>query len=350
MVKDINLLSKEKIRKAGEKQGWWDSEGLVVALSGGADSVCMLLLLKNFYKGRLVAAHLDHTTRNGQSYEDACFVVELCKNWEIDCHVKRLKVNEEKLIGESFEMAARRERYAFFNEVVEKEKLFYIALGHSADDVVETQLMNLFRGTGLLGLRGIPSVNKNIVRPIISFRRNELRQILSYNNISWREDSSNKDSRYLRNRVRNELVPWIQNNINKNFQSVMLGLAQQVEAELTERFKHAAFLLDKVTFSLSPSLVAWHSNKVKRVSKEELAEMLRMQGDRLNLPTLSRKRTEDLLLLFNKGGFWRFQWARDIEVCYSERGIGWLHRKDVEKALDINKKMRKNETLPWWAR
>ena len=75
-----------------------------------------------------------------------------------------------------------------------------------------------------------------------------------------------------------------------------------------------------------------------------------MQGNRLQLPTLSRKRTEELVLLLKKGGFWRFQWARDIEVCYSERGIGWLHRKDVEESLNKNNKITKNEMLPWWAR
>lgn len=350
MIKDINLLSGEKIQSTGVRQGWWNSEGLVMAISGGADSVCMLWLLKNFYKGRLVAAHLDHTTRNGQSHEDASFVFNLCERWGIKCYVKRLKVYEERLAGESFEMAARRERYTFFNEVAEKEKLFFIAVGHSADDVVETQLMNLFRGTGLPGLRGIPPVNRNIVRPIINFRRSELRKVLKQNNISWREDSSNEDSSYLRNKIRNELIPWIHDNVNKNFESVMLGLAKQIEVELSERSKRTANLLDKVSFLLPPSLVSWHSNKIKKISKEELADILRMQGNRLQLPTLSRKRTEELVLLLKKGGFWRFQWARDIEVCYSERGIGWLHRKDVEESLNKNNKITKNEMLPWWAR
>ena len=130
----------------------------------------------------------------------------------------------------------------------------------------------------------------------------------------------------------------------------MLGLAKQIEVELSERSKRTANLLDKVSFLLPPSLVSWHSNKIKKISKEELADILRMQGNRLQLPTLSRKRTEELVLLLKKGGFWRFQWARDIEVCYSERGIGWLHRKDVEESLNKNNKITKNEMLPWWAR
>lgn len=347
---DKNVIFKNRLRKAAERQGWWNSDGMVVAVSGGGDSVAMLWLLNSIYKGRLVVAHLDHCTRAGKSHEDSAFVEELCKKNGIKYYIKSIDVNREKLVGESFEMAARRERYSHFNDVAKNEDIFYIAVGHSADDLVETQLINLFRGTGLKGLRGIPEVNKNIVRPVIDFRRKELREILLNNDISWREDSSNLDTKYYRNRIRNELIPWIHQNMNKNFEVLMLGLARQIEDELVERSTKTAILLDNITISQPPALVAWSATKIKSLSKIEIIDMLRKQGEELNLPTLSRNRTENLFKLIEKGGFWRFQWARDIEVCYSERGIGWIHRNDVEKSLQKNKQKTKGNMLPWWAR
>jgi len=84
--------SYKKLKAAGERQGWWDSEGLVAALSGGGDSVAMLWLLHRFYKGRIIAAHLDHCTREGMSHEDAAFSKDLCGKWGIKCIVKTVEV------------------------------------------------------------------------------------------------------------------------------------------------------------------------------------------------------------------------------------------------------------------
>ena len=111
------------------------------------------------------------------SHEDAKFSVELCEKWGSNASSNCRGIQGE-VIGESFEMAGRRERYTHFYETAEAEDCPFIAVGHSADDLVETQLMNLFRGTGLEGLRGIPERRGKIVRPIIDFRRDELREIL----------------------------------------------------------------------------------------------------------------------------------------------------------------------------
>ncbi|MCE5200942.1 MAG: tRNA lysidine(34) synthetase TilS [Synergistaceae bacterium] len=337
---------KKKLVETGKRQGWWDSAGLVAALSGGGDSVALLWLLHKFYPGRIVAAHLDHCTRDGASHEDAAFALELCRGWGIECRVKTVEVSAGRLTGESFEMAGRRVRYEHFNETAEAEGLPFIAVGHSADDLIETQLMNLFRGTGLAGLRGIPEVRGNIVRPIIGFRREELRSLLRGNGIPWREDASNADRTYTRNRVREELIPWIKNNLNPNFESSMTGLARQIEAELAERDAVTARNLERAVFDMPPALVCWKPSVLKEISDTGLADMLRAQGAQLDLPILSRDRTLKLAALVRKGGCWRFQWARDIEVCYSDRGIGWLHRKDVIKGVLKN---AGKQGLPWWS-
>lgn len=341
--------AQKRITDAGIRQGWWNGSGMVAALSGGGDSVALLWLLKTFFKGRLVAAHLDHCTREGASLEDASFCEAICREWNIRLYVKRVEVYSGREKGESFEMAGRRERYAHFFAVAAAENLPYVALGHSADDVVETQLMNLFRGTGLAGLRGIPAVRGEIIRPVINFRRGELRSLLREEGIEWREDASNSDTVYLRNRVREELLPWIRKHFNPNFESGMLGLAAQIDEELRIKQKNTQNNLEKVTMNCYPAFVCWSAKKMKDFTDLELADMIRAQGKQLDLPALSRDRTNKLLALLRKGGKWRFQWVRDIEICYSGRGIGWLHRADVEKTS--NKEKNNGELqLPWWAK
>ena len=347
---DKEIVYRKKISDAGQRQGWWHSDGIVAALSGGGDSVALLWLLKRYFPGRIVAAHLDHCTRNGASHDDAAFAQALCAEWNIKCAVKVVDVHGRREQGESFEMAGRRERYLHFRETAAAEGIEWIALGHSADDLVETQLMNLFRGTGLKGLRGIPEQRGNIVRPIINFRRDELRGILRDNNISWCEDASNNEMIYQRNKVREELIPWIKNNLNINFEESMAGLAQQLNEEIAEREEAAKKLLAEVSFVLEPALVAWNAHTVKNISRKDLIDMLRMQGELLSLPSLSRSRTYLLADLISHGGAWRFQWALDIEVCYSNRGIGWLHRCDVEHSRGKNKQNTAQLQLPWWAR
>ncbi|MEG1603434.1 MAG: tRNA lysidine(34) synthetase TilS [Cloacibacillus sp.] len=338
-----------KFLNAARRQGWEAASGIVCALSGGGDSVAMLWLMKQFFKGRVVAAHLDHCTREGASHEDASFTRELCAGWGVEYVVKVVDVHACALRGESFEMAGRRARYEHFQETAKSRGLSFIAVGHNADDVVETQLINLARGTGLAGLRGIPERRGCVVRPVIDFTRAELRTLLSENGVAWRDDYTNDQSDYMRNKVRNILIPWIKENMNGGFEGVMLGLARQAEAEAAEKESAARERIAQIRVDMPPAVAAWKVRELAALSDLALSEMLRVQGAALSLPTLSRARTENLVGLIRAGGFWRFQWAKDIEICYSARAMGWLHRADIEK----NKKTGKNTcdlSLPWWAR
>lgn len=339
---------RKKFLRAAERQGWADAKGIVCALSGGGDSVAMLWLMKEFFRGRVVAAHLDHCTRDGASHDDASFASSLCTQWGIECAVKTVNVHDYAEKGESFEMAGRRARYEHFNETARRCGIEFIAVGHNADDVVETQMLNLARGTGIAGLRGIPERRGSIVRPIIDFTRAELREILRTNGIEWRDDYTNDQSDYMRNKVRNILIPWIKENLNSGFEGVMLGLSRQAGAEELEKEHIAAEELKKARTEIPPAVRAWKTEGLGAVSDLMLSEMLRAEGTSLGLPVLSRKRTEELTGLIRKGGCWRFQWARDIEICWSSLGMGWLHRKDIR-----NPKISKNTgdlSLPWWAR
>ena len=331
--------------EAASRQGWLRADGIVCALSGGGDSVAMVWMMKKFFRGRIVAAHLDHCTRNGASHDDASFVRSFCGSLGIECCVKTVDVHETRMQGESFEMAGRRERYDHFRAVAERFALPFIAVAHNADDLVETQLLNIARGSGIAGLRGIPECRGNIVRPVIDFTREELRGILAENGVPWREDYTNDENDYKRNKIRNILIPWIKENLNGNFESVMKGLAVQAEEETRERSAAALAEIAKVSADIPPALAAWRTEGLAELSGLTLAEMLRRQGDALSLPVLSRRRTDELTRLIRRGGMWRFQWARDIEVCYSSLGIGWLRRADIRSGKNASEKK-----IPWWAR
>lgn len=339
----------KKIKQTGLRQGWWHADSILVALSGGGDSVALLMLLHKFFVGHLYAAHLDHNTRNGESHEDAIYAEKLCRKLNIPFFKKVLDVAENCRKGESFEMAARRIRYDFFYETMEREHISFLALGHTSNDRIETQLMNLFRGTGLKGLRGIPETRGDIIRPVINFSRDELRDFLRTLNVSWCDDYTNDEALYTRNKIRLELIPWIKENLNSNVESVLLGLAGQIDSELDDKKFRAEMGLNSVVTEIVPALCAWNVSTLGDYSDLDLAEMLRLQGEKLRLPVLNRRRTELLVSLIRKGESFRFQWAKDIEVCYSRRGMGWLHRCDI-RVPGKSKKNGRNDKVPWWVK
>lgn len=186
--------------------------GIVVALSGGADSMALLYALAALRETdgfRLVAAHVHHGLRADEADRDAAFVREQCEILRIPCETLFADVANERLAGESIEQAGRRIRYAFFETVREKHNLQYIATAHHADDALETVLLHLTRGSGLHGLCGIPLKNGCCIRPLLSVSRAEIEQFCAQQHIPFVVDSTNADTVYSRNRIRNEVIPHL---------------------------------------------------------------------------------------------------------------------------------------------
>ncbi|MGC9314461.1 MAG: tRNA lysidine(34) synthetase TilS [bacterium] len=188
----------------------FDFEGktLRVALSGGCDSVALMELLhRTFDTNRLAAVHVDHGIR-AESCADADFVRDFCKEHGIPLDIRFVETVEyaEKQ-GLGIEEAARELRYGIFREFTSAGEI--VATAHTADDCVETLLFNLVRGAGPRGLGGIPRERDGIIRPLLDFFRRDVEKWLGAQGISWREDESNLDLRYTRNRVRWMLLPEI---------------------------------------------------------------------------------------------------------------------------------------------
>jgi tRNA(Ile)-lysidine synthase len=188
---------------------------LLVAISGGIDSVVLThLLYKLEYDISL--AHCNFSLRGKESNKDEEFVVELGKKFQIPTYTIKFDTESYTIEkGISTQMAARELRYNWFSKILTKNKLDYIVTAHQKDDVIETVLINLTRGTGLDGLTGIPEINGNIVRPMIRFTRNEILIYATHKKLVWREDSSNSSIKYVRNKIRHKVVPFLK-EINPN--------------------------------------------------------------------------------------------------------------------------------------
>lgn len=180
---------------------------LLLACSGGVDSVVLThLCVASGLKVTL--AHCNFQLRGDESDDDEAFVKQLAKNLSIPILTKSFDVKKYiQTNGGSTQMAARELRYQWFVEVLDEYGFEYVLTAHHADDSLETFLINLSRGTGIDGLTGIPSQNEKVVRPLIHFSREVILKHAESEQLNWREDSSNLDNKYLRNKIRNELVP-----------------------------------------------------------------------------------------------------------------------------------------------
>lgn len=328
MSSEIESRLYRKVREAGGEQGWWCAPSLLAAVSGGGDSMAMLHLLHRLYEGKLVVAHLEHGLRKERSLDDARFVEANCRALGVPCFVRHGDVPGNRRQGESLEMAGRRIRYDFFLELMRKEQIPFVATGHTSDDVVETLLLNLFRGTGIKGLVGIPSCAGGVVRPLLCCKRDELRAFLLESGVPWRDDETNEKNVYRRNKVRNQLLPWVRTNLNDSAERVLLGLSMECAKESRRREKDASHLLPYVSRSHPFALAAWDFDIVRRLREATLADLLREQGRRLDLPSLDRRRLIDLCGFLRTRGRWRFQWAKDVEVCGGPL-IGWIKRASL---------------------
>jgi tRNA(Ile)-lysidine synthase len=228
MSYESNRLEKEKFLKAISSFGIARTERIIVAVSGGADSVALLWLFRSFWSGEIIAAHVEHGIRGVDSRNDADFVSQLASQWGIECVVDYIDVPNLALKGESIEMAARRLRYCFLEDVYKRYSAYGVALGHNRNDTAETVLLNIFRGTGVRGLVGIPKRRGVFFRPLLGFSRSSLRSMLVRNGINWREDSTNDENIYLRNKLRNVIIPLVEESINSRVIEHIASLSNEM--------------------------------------------------------------------------------------------------------------------------
>ncbi len=189
---------------------------LLLATSGGLDSMVMLHIFQKL-NYNIAIAHCNFQLRGLESFDDQQFVQDFASNNDIPVFITHFDTeNFAKNYKLSIQIAARELRYDWFYELLETKNFDFILTAHHADDNLETFIINLTRGTGLEGLTGIPEHNNQIIRPLLPFSRLEIEEYAKENNIKWREDSSNASDKYLRNKIRHDLVPILK-ELNPNF-------------------------------------------------------------------------------------------------------------------------------------
>ena len=219
---------------------------ILLTVSGGVDSMVLMSLCVN--SGYNVGvAHCNFSLRGQESDEDEIMVQETARRYGIECYNKRFDTQGEmERTGESMEMAARRLRYEWFYELCDKHNYTVIAIAHHIDDSIETFFINMLRGTGLRGLTGISNRIGRVVRPLMFATRKEILDYALHKHITFREDSSNRSTKYLRNKIRLGLIPRLK-EINPRFAFMMnqnvarLTATQQfIDSAIDNIFERAA--------------------------------------------------------------------------------------------------------------
>jgi tRNA(Ile)-lysidine synthase len=211
-------------------------DSVLTGVSGGPDSVALLHILVQLapeWELTIGVAHLNHCLRGAESDRDADFVAEMAARLNLPFYSEAINIRNDPAFRKlSLEAAARQVRYDFFDRICRRNGYHKIAIGHHRDDNAELMLMFLFRGSGPLGFSGIPPVREGrFVRPLISIGRNELVAFLNENAIIYQVDKSNRDMRYLRNRIRHETIPYIQACCNPGVVETLNRFSKIVRSE-----------------------------------------------------------------------------------------------------------------------
>ncbi len=196
-----NYINKNNMIKQDEK--------IIVGVSGGADSVCLLFILCQLYGvDNIVGVHINHMLRGDDANKDEEYVVSLCGKLGIEIITFRKDILDmANSLGISTEEAGRKYRYECFNIVAADKDCEKIAVAHHKNDLAETVIFNMIRGSGLQGVAGIPSARGNIIRPLLDVSREEIENYLIEQNISYRIDETNNENDYTRNKIRNIILP-----------------------------------------------------------------------------------------------------------------------------------------------
>lgn len=264
----------------------------VLAVSGGLDSVALACLLARWFArkklGPIVLAHLNHQLRGPESDADEAFVAELARNLgererlEVRFVSQREDVAALARVGrQNLEQMARRTRYDWLVEVAKASSAAWIATGHTADDQAETVLHHILRGTGLAGLRGIAPRRKlpggiDLLRPLLHVTRNELLDFLHDIDQPYREDSSNLDRRFTRNRIRHELLPELEATFNPALKRVLCRLGDQAQSLHRDVLARARRLLRLAELPRAGEMIVVSRDTLKKISRYQVQEVFRL--------------------------------------------------------------------------
>ncbi len=320
-----------------KKFNGFQNQKLLLALSGGLDSMVLLNLLAE-NKIDFSVAHCNFNLRGDESEADALFVSTFCTKKQIPFFIKKFDTNAySKQHKVSTQMAARELRYNWFNSLCKEYNFSKVVTAHHLNDELETFMINLGRGTGLLGLTGIPENTDTISRPLLVFTKAELLEYAQKHSLEWREDKSNTSNTYLRNALRNKVIPdWINTepHLIENFKTTLSNLkhSQQVLTKITNQWKEDHFLFeDKNITVLVDSIkkltpLNYYLHELFSPFGFQLNDLKKM----LNAQSGKQLYSKTHRLLMN-----REKWIICPNIKPSTDEIKWDGKKDIEYPLNI---------------
>lgn len=342
--KVLKTISENNMINSGDK--------ILVALSGGPDSLTLLHILyslKDQLNINIGAAHVNHLLRGNDAFKDENLCKTYCENLGLDFYLKRIDINEEsKIKGISHEMAGREARYNFFEELSNKYGYNKIAIAHNLNDQAETILMRIMRGTGIEGLVGIKAVrDKKFIRPLIEISRAEIEHYCEENNLKAAIDETNFENIYSRNKIRLELIPYMEKNFNKDVIETLSRMSKLIKEdnEFIEDF--ALKIFEKYCYKkedrviINKEVLLQHKAIVSRVIRMALAEI---KG---NLYNIDNSHINDIIKLYNHNTGKFIMLPNDIMVenVYKDLHIYIKiqeNERDFYEPLEINNKVISN--------
>lgn len=318
--KVLDTIKKYELIKKGDN--------IVIGVSGGPDSITLLFVLyklKEKLKIQLTVAHVNHMLREEADSETE-FVREFCEKIGVKCYIKKINIleeaNKQKI---STELAGRKARYDFFEEVLQDVHANKIATAHNANDNAETLLMNLIRGSGSSGLKGIEKIREGkFIRPIINCTRKEIEQYCKENNLNPKYDKTNKENIYTRNKIRNLLIPYIEKEFNPNIIETLNRLSEIVEKEdayfhkiVENGFKNLNITGDNYEKSIKANIEKEHSHKIIILDLKKFNELDDVIKSRLILYTINK-------ILGTSQGIEKIHIEDIIKLCNNNIGNKYL--------------------------
>lgn len=285
-----------------------ENDKIVIGVSGGPDSMCLLHILnglKEKLNFEIVVAHINHMIRK-EAEEETQYVKNFCDKLGIKCYIKRIDVidksNKEKI---GTEEAGRKARYDFFEEVLNIVNANKIATAHNENDNAETVLMNIFRGAGTSGLKGIEPIRDNkYIRPIIECERSEIEEYCRVNKLQPKIDKTNLENVYTRNKIRNVLIPEIKKEFNPNIieslnkLSILARQENNFIQEYAKNIMENELIVEKDLENLQQSRNERQNNKICReqMEKEKIAkdklQKEQMQKNQIEKEEIQRKQLQ----------------------------------------------------------
>lgn len=238
----------KKIQTFSKRFNLWEKGSkIVVGVSGGPDSVCLLDILnklKDKYNFEILVAHVNYGIRGEEADGDEKFVEELAKKYSLK--IEKLKLDSLKIDDSNLESGLRDIRFDFFEKLINENNFDLIAVAHNEDDQAETMLMRMIRGSGLQGLRGIRPKNGKIIRPLLKVSRKEILEYLKTNTLDHKIDSTNKDTKFLRNKIRHDLIPYLEKGYNPRIKETLSGAAESVADDYDFISKKAVKIVEEI--------------------------------------------------------------------------------------------------------